>query len=66
MKLVYDRAIKLTKRAVSCIILPAEGWTETEQLAFATCKKTLAQQVTMSHCNLSRRLCVNTDKSGMA
>lgn len=63
---VYDRAEKHTKRAVSRILLSAEDWSESEQLAFDTCKKSLAQRVTLSHRDTSQWLCIYTNASDTA
>lgn len=66
MKRVYDHAKKRAKRAVSCILLSAEGWSEMEQLPFNTCKKALSQQITLSHRDLSQWLYVFTEASDTA
>lgn len=61
MELVYATAGKRTKTAFNRIILVDYGWIETEKKSFESCKKALTHQVTLSHRNLSQRLCVYTD-----
>ena len=63
MEKIYTRAGNRTKRAVSRYRLSELGWGRTEERAFDDCKKALANQVTLSHRDESKRLCVFTDAS---
>jgi len=63
MERVYDQAGKRTKRAVARYSLSDNGWGKTESDAFDTCKKVLAKQVTLSHRDDDKRLCIYTDAS---
>ena len=60
---VYERAEKIMKQAVSRVKLQNLGWGAPEVSAFESSKAALAKQVTLSHRDPLRRLCVYTDAS---
>ena len=63
MESVYTRAGKRTKRAVARLRLSTLGWDHVHTKAFEACKNALSRQVTLSHRDFSKRLCVYTDAS---
>ena len=52
-----------SKRSTSRISLTSTGWGKEEAECFAHCKNALASQVTLSHRDPSKRLCLFTDAS---
>jgi len=60
---VYTRAGKRTRTAAARIQLSDLGWSQTELEAFNNCKNAVAHQVTLSHPDPKKRLCVYTDAS---
>ena len=63
---VDEQGGKRTKRAVSNVDLNAMGWGTSRIDSFNKCKDALANQVTISHRNTKKRLCVYTDASDLA
>lgn len=57
MEQIYTKAGKRTKQAVARYKLSAVGWGPAEDNAFAACKTALANQVTLSHRDETKRLC---------
>lgn len=55
---VYDLVDERTKGGVSRILLSDQVWGEPESATFDNCKKSLANQVTLSHRDHSKQLCV--------
>jgi len=66
MEQVYVRAGKHTRQAVARFKLSTLGWNTAQRNAFEQCKAALAKQVTLSHRDDSKRLCVYTDASDIA
>ena len=60
---VYTRAGKRTRTAAARVRLTDLGWSQTEQDAFNNCKNAVAHQVTLSHPDPKKRLCVYIDAS---
>ena len=60
---VYAKVTKRTKISVSRISLASLGWGEEQLKAFEVCKRALASQVTLTHRDSRKRLCVYTDAS---
>lgn len=63
METVYEKAGRRTKQAVMNVKLEALGWTEADARVFHHCKDALEKQVTLSHRDMKKRLCVYTDAS---
>lgn len=63
MERVFQISGRRTKRSVSQVNLNAHGWSKVERDCFERCKKALAHQVTRTHRDESKRLCVYTDAS---
>lgn len=63
MEKVYGTSGKRTRLSVSRYKLSTLGWGESETTAFGNCKTALAKQVTLSHRDTDKRLCVYTDAS---
>lgn len=62
-KAIYDRGVKMKKSSLSRFKISAIGWGGKESEALAACKTALAEQVTLSHRDEQKRLCVYTDES---
>lgn len=63
MEKFYEHVGKRTKRAVANVQLTNLCWSHTQRTKFENCKTALAYQVTLSHRDRSKRLCVYTDAS---
>lgn len=61
LEIVYERAGKRTKISSAKIKLSEIGWSQEHRLVFEQCKAALANQVTLAHRDVSKRLCVYTD-----
>lgn len=55
---VYAIVGKRTRLASDCISRLAAGWKSKHEDAFCRCKEALENQVTLSHVDRSKRLCV--------
>lgn len=60
---VYQHVGKRTKLAVASVSLTELGWNPDVTTAFSTCKKTIAQRVTLAHQDRKKRIYIYTDAS---